>query len=179
MPSAKDREDMLKDQDVIDVEIFEQLVDLGEDDEGFLEDIIQDWINQAKDKFEDMDKLLKEESLLELSRAAHSLKGSSSQLGAQKLKDSCGRLQHYGELWDEDKDELKTKNMTEEEAIKRIKPLLVTAKTEYAEARHWMKTYLGITESDDGSEPDIPKPVDKAEEKAKSVSAPSKIQVTA
>ncbi|KAG8812521.1 hypothetical protein FRC17_002001 [Serendipita sp. 399] len=169
MPTtAEDRERMLEDQELIDVEIFNQLVEL--DDEEFLEGIIQDWFEQAQEKFDEMDDRLEAEEYIELSKAAHSLKGSSGQLGVWKLKDTCGRLQHSGEQCNEDK---KAKTLTKEEAIKKIRPLLDTAQKDYKEGRKWMETYLGIAESPGGSEPDIPNPADKTEDKAKSVTPPS------
>jgi hypothetical protein len=39
-------------------------------------------------------------------------------------------------------------NLSEKEALKRIKPLLARAKTEYIEAERWLKKYIGDKSGD-------------------------------
>lgn len=84
----------------------------------------------------------KEKELDKFSKSAHFLKGSSAQLGITSLQHTCTTLQHYGERWDEKKDKDRVKNLTEEESLKLIPPVLSKAKQEYKAARKWMELYL-------------------------------------
>jgi len=145
------KDEMLANPHMIDLEIFGQLVELddGEEDEeedeeaeGFLEGLITVWYDQADTSFKEMDDLLKEKELDKFSKAAHFLKGSSAQLGITSLQHTCTTLQHYGEQWDDKKDTDRTKNLSEDEAMKLIPPILSKAKQEYKEARKWMELYL-------------------------------------
>jgi hypothetical protein len=70
----------------------------------------------------------------------------------QTLQNTCAKLQHYGELWDDELADERTKNLSEEEATKRIKSTLATARTQYAEAKKWLEKYLAG--GDDTSEPE-------------------------
>jgi HPt (histidine-containing phosphotransfer) domain-containing protein len=83
-----------------------------------------------------------EKELEKFSKSAHFLKGSSAQLGITSLPHTCTTLQHYGELWDDKKDSDRTKNMSEDESLKLIPPILNKAKQEYKAARRWMELYL-------------------------------------
>lgn len=73
------------------------------------------------------------------------------------MRDTCSTLQHLGELWDEDKSKEKKANMSDAEALKRIKPLLARVKIEYAEAEKWLKKYLSDEPEADTDELETPK----------------------
>ena len=75
-------------------------------------------------------------------------------MGIKTLQGSCSKLQHLGEQWDEDSDQSREKLLSEDEAIKRIKPILARAKTEYAEAEKWLNDYLAMDDADGESVPD-------------------------
>jgi len=140
---------MLVNQTMIDEDVFLQLIELDEDGSTeFLEGVANDWFNQAVETFASMDDALQDEDLDKFSKLAHFLKGSSGQLGVTTLQHSCSKLQHLGEQWDDEKDPSKRKTLTAEEAIKRIKPILATAKTEYANAEKWLKDYLAADDGD-------------------------------
>jgi osomolarity two-component system phosphorelay intermediate protein YPD1 len=66
------------------------------------------------------------------------LKGSSATLGLTKVKDSCEKIQHYGQMKDEDgtADEL-----DEEKCLARVKVTLVNVKEEYAECEKALKRF--------------------------------------
>lgn len=72
-----------------------------------------------------------------LSSLGHFLKGSSAALGVSKVQASCERVQHYGDLRDE---ELK-KDLSPTEALAKINTTLARVKIEYAEAEKWLKLY--------------------------------------
>jgi HPt (histidine-containing phosphotransfer) domain-containing protein len=75
--------------------------------------------------------------LATLSSLGHFLKGSSAALGVFKVQASCEKIQHYGQLRDEEE----SKDLTSEAALGKIEPLLGTVKEEYAAAEKWMKEW--------------------------------------
>jgi HPt (histidine-containing phosphotransfer) domain-containing protein len=76
--------------------------------------------------------------LADLSSLGHFLKGSSATLGLTKVKDSCEKIQHYGQK----KDEEGTTDVDDEElCLKRIKETLETVKEEYEECEKVLKKY--------------------------------------
>ena len=73
-----------------------------------------------------------------MSALGHFLKGSSATLGLTKVKDSCEKIQHYGQKKDEDgtQDE-----PDEEKCLERIKETLVAVKEEYAEVEKILRKF--------------------------------------
>jgi osomolarity two-component system phosphorelay intermediate protein YPD1 len=62
------------------------------------------------------------------------LKGSSAALGLIKVRESCEKLQHYGNR----KDASGISTITNDEAKTLIEELLVTMKVEYKEAKDFL-----------------------------------------
>jgi HPt (histidine-containing phosphotransfer) domain-containing protein len=145
------RDDMLdRATDMVDQDVFLQLLELDEEGETeFLEGIAADWFEDAQKTLKTMDEHLKEKNLDEFSKRAHYLKGSSAQLGMKKLSATCAKLQHYGEQWDDEKDESRKANLSEDEALALIPPMFKRAKKEYKAAEAWLRRYL--KPHDDGS----------------------------
>lgn len=81
--------------------------------------------------------------LPQLSSLGHFLKGSSAALGITKVKDSCEKMQHYGNMRDEETEE----TLTEQEALDKIKALITVVQEEYDEARAWLERYYKEKES--------------------------------
>jgi osomolarity two-component system phosphorelay intermediate protein YPD1 len=81
------------------------------------------------------------EYLKTLSELGHFLKGSSATLGLTKVKDSCEKIQHFGSL----KDEAGTKDITEEEARKKLKAVIAQAKQEFTEVKEVLKEFYKDT----------------------------------
>ena len=78
--------------------------------------------------------------LPELSSLGHFLKGSSATLGLTKVKDSCEKIQHYGQK----KDEAGTADEPDEKkCLERIEETLVAVKEEYAEVEKVLKKFYG------------------------------------
>jgi len=76
--------------------------------------------------------------LAELSSLGHFLKGSSATLGLTKVKESCEKIQHYGQQ----KDEAGTTDEPDEDlCLSRIKAILVVVKEEYAEVEKVLKKF--------------------------------------
>jgi osomolarity two-component system phosphorelay intermediate protein YPD1 len=76
-----------------------------------------------------------------LSELGHFLKGSSATLGLTKVKDSCEKIQHYGSL----KDDAGTKDITEEEAKKKLATIIKQAKEEFTEVKDVLKEFYKDT----------------------------------
>ncbi|OAK98015.1 histidine-phosphotransfer domain, HPT domain-containing protein [Phaeosphaeriaceae sp. SRC1lsM3a] len=133
-------------EDSIDPATFEQILEMDEDevDREFSKSIVFDFFGQADSTFEKMDKNLEKkegEYLKTLSELGHFLKGSSATLGLTKVKDSCEKIQHYGSL----KDDAGTKDITEEEAQKKLKSIIEQAKTEFTEVKDVLKEFYKDT----------------------------------
>lgn len=77
--------------------------------------------------------------LEKLSGLGHFLKGSSAAIGVIKVQAICEKIQHYGNKTDIEHH----KPLTEEDALDKIKPLLITVKKDYATAEKWLKNYFG------------------------------------
>lgn len=73
----------------------------------------------------------------DLSRLGHFLKGSSAALGLTKVKESCEKLQHYGNR----KDAAGVASITNDEAETLIRALLVQMRREYNEAESYLKVF--------------------------------------
>jgi HPt (histidine-containing phosphotransfer) domain-containing protein len=74
---------------------------------------------------------------VQLSSLGHFLKGSSAALGLSKVQASCEKIQHYGQMRDEDAG----KDLTEKDALRKIEVLLGQVNKEYAAAEVWLKKW--------------------------------------
>ncbi|KAK2625818.1 hypothetical protein QTJ16_005130 [Diplocarpon rosae] len=124
----------------IDALTFEQILEMDddEDDRDFSRSIVFGFFEQAEQTFEKMETALKEKDLAQLSSLGHFLKGSSATLGLTKVKDSCEKIQHYGQKKDE---EGTTDEPDEQKCLERIKKTLVTVKEEYEEIEKVLKKF--------------------------------------
>lgn len=78
------------------------------------------------------------EDLPTLSSLGHFLKGSSATLGLTKVKDSCEKIQHYGQKKDEDGT---ADEPDEAKCLARVKVTLAAVKEEYAECEKALKRF--------------------------------------
>ncbi|RFU31987.1 hypothetical protein B7463_g4393, partial [Scytalidium lignicola] len=127
--------------DSIDAPTFEQILEMDDDEEDreFSRSIVFGFFEQAETTFEKMDEAVKEADLSQLSSLGHFLKGSSATLGLTKVKDSCEKIQHYGQK----KDETGTKDVPDEaECLEKIKETLATVKEEYIEVEKVLKKFF-------------------------------------
>lgn len=80
----------------------------------------------------------KEKDLATLSSLGHFLKGSSATLGLTKVKDSCEKIQHYGQM----KDEAGTTDETDEDkCLEKVKETLAAVRIEYAEVEKVLRKF--------------------------------------
>ncbi|KAJ7855973.1 histidine phosphotransferase [Mycena olivaceomarginata] len=120
------------------MDIFGQILELDEDDTfEFSKEMVEAYFSQASTTFDDMDNALGEKELLKLSELGHFLKGSSAALGIYRVQAACEKMQHYGELRDEEAN----KDLTPAVALERIDGLISEVKTEYADAAKWLKKW--------------------------------------
>ncbi|KAJ7432352.1 histidine-phosphotransfer domain, HPT domain-containing protein [Mycena latifolia] len=122
----------------INMDIFKQILEL--DDDGtheFSKEMVSAYFSQATSTFGDMDKALADKKLPELSALGHFLKGSSAALGISEVQAACEKIQHYGELRDEDAGT----DLAPGEALAKIDALLGEVKAEYACAEKWLKKW--------------------------------------
>lgn len=75
----------------------------------------------------------------DLSSDGHFLKGSSATLGLTKVKECCEKIQHYGQLKDENGDF----GLTDAEALQKIKQELALLRKEYAIVEKKLKKFFG------------------------------------
>lgn len=126
---------------IINMEIFSQIQDMDDDDDDeaggheFSKGIVWGYFEQAESTFKQMQDAIEEPSLWKLSSLGHFLKGSSAALGIIKVQNSCEKMQHYGNLRDEEVGAA----LSEDEALRRIKKLLVDCKRDYAVASAYLR----------------------------------------
>ncbi|VEU20893.1 DEKNAAC101787 [Brettanomyces naardenensis] len=94
-------QETLENSELINWTIFQELLMMDEDEEGFALSLVQTFADQAKRIFSEMEELLKDsnrstENLQKLSSLGHYLKGSAAALGLQRIQYECERIQNYG-----------------------------------------------------------------------------------
>ncbi|KAI0917473.1 hypothetical protein AcW1_007335 [Taiwanofungus camphoratus] len=136
----------------IDMETFHQILDLDEDDtHDFSRGMAWAYFSQASSTFTEMDEAFSNKDLGKLSSLGHFLKGSSAALGVARVQASCEKIQHYGQLRDEEAGA----DLTDSAALLKIEPLLARVKREYATAESWLKQwYKENTVPEDGEDGD-------------------------
>ncbi|KAI8987573.1 signal transduction histidine kinase [Mycotypha africana] len=142
--ATDDNEKVVNPDDLIDMNTFEQLLDMDdEDDHEFSLSIVNNYFEQAEATFKDMDSALEKKDLTELSRLGHFLKGSSAAIGLKKVKATCEKIQNIGNCQEEDG----SKEIDDQDALKRITSLLPQVKTEYSEAEEYLKNFYEVQDS--------------------------------
>ncbi|KAL1927804.1 hypothetical protein VTP01DRAFT_3625 [Rhizomucor pusillus] len=140
--SAEKQRKTVDPEELIDMNTFDQLLDMDEeDDHEFSYSIVLNYFEQAEETFKDMDAALKNNDLSELSRLGHFLKGSSAAIGLKKVKATCEKIQNIGNKQDEVGTEL-----DKDEALSRISKLLPQVMAEYKEAEEYLKGFYEVQE---------------------------------
>lgn len=111
-------QETLESSDLINWTIFQELLLMDEDEEGFALSLVETFVQQANDTFKEIEALLSpeseknEENLIKLSSLGHYLKGSAAALGLQKVQNQCERIQNYGKMEIFDNEQLEANNRT-------------------------------------------------------------------
>lgn len=80
----------------------------------------------------------KQRNLSRLSELGHFLKGSSATLGLTKVKDSCEKIQHYGQK----KDATGTKELgSDDECLDKLRTTIEQAKQEFHDVEKVLKRF--------------------------------------
>jgi len=131
----------------VDVSTFEQILEMDDDDPSreFSRQLVFGFFEQAAATFNEMDQSLKDRDLEQLSSRGHFLKGSSATLGLYKVRDSCEKIQHWGAS----KDEAGNKDISEKEALEKIRDILPKMKMDYDDVEKWLKDFFGPDPDED------------------------------
>lgn len=79
---------------VLDMQVIEELLSFSDDgDAELLLDLIQMFLDDGPTKVQSITEGLTAGDFEKMERAAHSLKGSSGNLGAKQLQDACEKMQ--------------------------------------------------------------------------------------
>ncbi|KAJ1729103.1 Phosphorelay intermediate protein [Coemansia biformis] len=143
-------EDGLVENDILDLDVFNQLVLMDDDNDEeyeFSREIVQNYLDQAKSTFADMDRALKKKDLSTLSSLGHFLKGSSATIGVKKVQECCKRIQYLGKLHSISGEG----SVDEDEALRLIAQELQIGKREYQKAEEFLGFFYEPDSADEGS----------------------------
>lgn len=76
--------------------VFDELIGMDEDEEGFSKTLFQTFVDQFKETIDQIKDGLASKNLDQLSSLGHYLKGSAAALGLVKISTQCERIQNYG-----------------------------------------------------------------------------------
>ncbi|KIJ17942.1 hypothetical protein PAXINDRAFT_167859 [Paxillus involutus ATCC 200175] len=127
-----------RDPDVVDMEVFNQILEL-DDEDGFYQEMVQNYLDQAVETIRLMDECFSKQELNQLGKHGHFLKGSSAALGVVHVRDICEEIQHLGDRMDPDKES--GVKMSVEVALARIKPLLTRLMDEHTKSAKWFDAF--------------------------------------
>jgi HPt (histidine-containing phosphotransfer) domain-containing protein len=86
----------MSDLAIIDLQAIENLRALNPgDDDAFLREIVGIFLEDTPQRIAELDESLTEGDVTRYARAAHSIKGSSANLGAEALRAAAEKLEHH------------------------------------------------------------------------------------
>lgn len=113
---------------IIDPQSIENLRALNPDDnDEFLREIAGIFFEDTPQRLAELDQSLQEGDVAKFTRAAHSIKGSSSNLGALALRAAAEKLEHHARG----------------HGLKDVAPLLAEVKEQFTRAQAALTTLLG------------------------------------
>ncbi|KAJ1964005.1 Phosphorelay intermediate protein [Dipsacomyces acuminosporus] len=139
-----DPDDDFLDNGILDLEAFDQLISMDEDDDEFSQQIVFNYFEQAESTFDQMDKAILTRNLPKLSELGHFLKGSSASIGIKHVRECCMHIQHLGNLQQADGEG----TIDAETALKEIIKELKTGKQEYKKAKEFLEFFYEQDTSD-------------------------------
>jgi CheY-like chemotaxis protein len=86
--------------EALDTMITSQLLELEEEDPGFLCEVIDSFFLTAKESIARMNTAIENDDLQSLRAAAHMVRGSSQQLGARRFGATCAKLENVDTVED-------------------------------------------------------------------------------
>ncbi|GAA5985609.1 hypothetical protein JCM10908_007040 [Rhodotorula pacifica] len=142
-PDQQQEEDKLlgpETDEVVDMEVFNQLLEIDDDDEReFSKGLAYDYIQQAETTIDQIKEALRTHDLESLSARGHFLKGSSAALGLRRVQHSCEALQHFGKCLDAHGE---GPECDTQEALRRCRILLGRLVREQKDAKEWLENFF-------------------------------------
>ena len=113
---------------ILDPQAIESLRAISPDDSGeFLHELIDIYLADTPQRITEIEQSLASHNAVDLSRAAHSIKGSSSNFGATELAAIACEIEHKGKA--EAFAEVESRLPTLIDAFQRLRPVLLELKT--------------------------------------------------
>ncbi|GAA5956641.1 hypothetical protein JCM8115_000633 [Rhodotorula mucilaginosa] len=126
--------------EVVDMEVFDQLLEIDDDDDReFSKSLAYDYIQQADTTIDQIKEALETRDLEVLSARGHFLKGSSAALGLRRVQHSCEALQHFGKCLDAHGE---GPECDDDEALRRCRILLGRLVREQKDAKEWLENFF-------------------------------------
>jgi len=116
-------------QDVIDMDVFNQILELDDGDSFFVSMMVSDYLKQVEVTFNQMDQAMQTKDLKQISQLGHFLKGSSAALGVKWVSATCEKIQNNA------------KGIPSEKTLEEVTSLLKRVKEEYSAAKRWLLEY--------------------------------------
>ncbi|KAI8608506.1 signal transduction histidine kinase [Chytriomyces sp. MP71] len=130
------------DDGIVDHSVFDQLLDMDDDDSReFSEGIAKDYMQQAGQTLGELDEAVSKRDFEALGKLGHFLKGSSAAFGFIRVRETCEHIQNYGRKVDKDGKPL---SMSDDELVKKLQELVVQARTYNTEAETWLKQFYKL-----------------------------------
>ncbi|KAG1743295.1 histidine-phosphotransfer domain, HPT domain-containing protein [Suillus paluster] len=112
--------------DVIDEEVFNQILELDDGDRSFVSAMVTEYLGQVEDTFNEMDQAMETKDLKQISQLGHFLKGSSAALGVRRVSATCEKIQNM------------SKGTPTDKTLEEVTSLLKRVKEEYGAAKRWL-----------------------------------------
>ncbi|KAG7666214.1 YPD1 [[Candida] subhashii] len=93
---SEEKRQKLQETGLVEWSVFSEIVAMDEDEEGFSQSLVQTFVDQVEETFEQINTYISEKNLEKLSSAGHFLKGSAAALGLTTISNQCERIQNYG-----------------------------------------------------------------------------------
>jgi len=116
-------------QDIIDMEVFNQIVELDDGDSSFVSAMVTEYLEQVDSTFNEMDQAMETKDLKEISQLGHFLKGPSAALGVKQVSSTCEKIQNTA------------KGAPSDKTVEEVTLLLKRVKEEYGAAKIWLLEY--------------------------------------
>lgn len=129
LKEAEKKESKPSKQDIIDMEIFNQIVELDDGDSSFVSAMVTEYLEQVDSTFNEMDQSMETKDLKQISQLGHFLKGSSAALGVKQVSLTCEKIQNTA------------KGTPTDKTIEEVTSLLKRVKEEYGAAKIWLLEY--------------------------------------
>ncbi|ANZ75309.1 BA75_01893T0 [Komagataella pastoris] len=144
---------VLEDSELINLNIFTELLVMDEDEEDFSQGLITTFVEQATAIFQQIEEALAnptktDQDLVNLGNLGHYLKGSAAALGLSKIQYECEKIQNFGAKTPLDGIGPKSLTGTPEEINESwcqcIQDSLENAKEYFGQTRKVLAQYYGV-----------------------------------